>query len=62
MGEQVLLLLSMSKPPKRLIKFSISIRQETRQLVDVIANDENRSRSSMIDLIIHEYCKKKQKK
>lgn len=44
--------------PTRLVKFSISIRKETRQLIDQLANEKNRSRSCMIDVICSEYCKK----
>lgn len=47
--------------PKRIVKFSVSIRQETQLLIDQIANDENRSRSSMIDIICNDFCKKKRK-
>lgn len=54
--------MSMNKPPKRIVKFSISIRQETRQLLDQLANEENRSRSSMIDTICNDYIKRKVKK
>lgn len=42
----------------RIVKFSISIRKETRTLIDKIANQENRSRSSMIDVGMTEVCKK----
>lgn len=56
----MLLHLSMEKP-QRLVKFSISIRKETRSLIDQLANENNRSRSCMIDMICAEYCKKKNK-
>jgi len=42
----------------RLIKFSISIRKETQTLIDKLANQENRSRSSMIDVVMNDVCKK----
>jgi metal-responsive CopG/Arc/MetJ family transcriptional regulator len=47
---------------ERLVKFSISMRKETQQLVDQIANDNNRSRSCMIDMICMEYFDKKKEK
>lgn len=46
------------KEPYRLVKFSIAIRKETRTLIDKLANQENRSRSAMIDVGMIEICKK----
>lgn len=46
------------KEPHRLVKFSIAIRKETRTLIDKLANQENRSRSAMIDVGMSEICKK----
>lgn len=45
----------------RIVKFSICIRKETRALIDKLANQENRSRSSMIDVICYDTCKKELK-
>lgn len=49
------------KKQSRIIKFSISIRKETRELLDQRANEENRSRSSMIDIICNQELKKSKK-
>lgn len=46
------------RKPSRLVKFSISIRKDTRTLIDKLANQENRSRSSMIDIACANICKK----
>lgn len=40
-----------TKKQSRLVKFSIAIRKETLALIDQKANEENRSRSAMIDVI-----------
>lgn len=45
----------------RIVKFSICVRKETRELIDKLANQENRSRSSMIDMVCNENCKKQLK-
>jgi len=42
----------------RIVKFSISIRKDTQALIDQKANEENRSRSAMIDMICSEALKK----
>lgn len=42
----------------RIVKFSISIRKETQELLDQKANEDNRSRSAMIDTICWEALKK----
>jgi len=42
----------------RIVKFSICIKKETRTLIDKLANQENRSRSAMIDVGMTEVCKK----
>lgn len=42
----------------RIVKFSISIRKDTRTLIDKLANQENRSRSAMIDVVCTDACKK----
>jgi len=41
------------KNKSRLTKFSICIRKETLELIDQKANEDNRSRSAMIDMICH---------
>lgn len=42
----------------RIVKFSICIRKETQALLDKLANQENRSRSSMIDVLCFDNGKK----
>lgn len=42
--------------PKR---YNFYLREETIELLDSIANTERRSRSNMLEVIIHTYKKKK---
>lgn len=39
------------KKKSRLVKFTIAIRRTTLTLIDIKANEENRSRSNLIDII-----------
>jgi len=47
-----------SKKHNRLVKFSIAIRKTTQEMIDQKANEENRSRSAMIDIICEKELKK----
>lgn len=43
-----------TKKISRLVRFGITIRKETMELVDKMANEQNRSRSSMIDVLCYD--------
>lgn len=44
---------------EKLVKFSICVRKETREMIDLESNEQNRSRSSMVDIICNENLKEK---
>ncbi len=58
------MLYKMTKPIKqsRLVKFSIAIRKDTLVLIDQKAQQENRSRGAMIDVICEKELKPKTEK
>lgn len=47
---------TMDKKETRLVRFTVAVRKNTRTNIDKMANQENRSRSAMVDVACEDYC------